>query len=432
MSDSFAIHSLSIKAGQKIFHPQSCLYSNQIEQIPLNLLGADRCALVRVGPRDMPAIFCRDQLMAVRFFPSSWASAFNTDKISQSTLEELLIAELSALRLQKTALLEDKSEAFRWVHGDADGLPGIVIDDYGALVVVQCGSQFGDFLLPALTKALLRATDRPVFERSSGQIRALEKLPERTRWIREPNTSSEKNKLESVKTNLSGLQLNFRPQRCQKTGLFLDQRENLRMFKTFAEQSQAESMLDLCSYVGAWSCAGARAGMTNFTLVDQDKDALELAVSNITQNALSAKNPQTNKMHGDLFEILSGLAREKRTFDAVVADPPAFTKSAKHIPEAKRAYQRLTKLASKLVQANGLYVACSCSRHIGEEEFYEIVSHALDDDDWIYLGRGRQSPDHTVLAADKQSLYLKVLYFRRRSGLPRITSNAEGRRGGTR
>jgi 23S rRNA (cytosine1962-C5)-methyltransferase len=432
MSDSFAIHSLNIKAGQKIFQRQSCLYSNQIEQIPLSLLEGERCSLVRTGPQRLPAVFCRDQLMAVRFFPSAWTPHFDADKISAQTLEGLIFDTLSALSKRKSSLLENESEAYRWVHGDADGLPGIVIDHYGSLVVIQCGSQFGDFLLPSVLKALQRATGKPIFERSSGQIRALEKLPERTRWIREPQQSAQSKSSEIIQTHLAGLNIGFRPQKCQKTGLFIDQRENLRMFKSLAEQAKTRTMLDLCSYVGAWSCAGARAGMSEFTLVDQDKDALEMSVANISLNTIQDVKPKVTRLHGDLFEILSGLAKQDSVFDAVVADPPAFTKSAKHVPEARRAYQRLTKLASKLVGAGGIYVACSCSRHIGEEEFYEIVSSALDDDDWIYLGRGRQSPDHTVLATDKQSLYLKALYFQRRNSLPSIRSNANKARGGQR
>jgi 23S rRNA (cytosine1962-C5)-methyltransferase len=432
MTDSFAIHSLNIKAGQKIFHRQSCLYSNQIDQIPLNQTDGERCALVRAGPERLPAVFCRDQLMAVRFFPASWASGFEADKISPENLEELIFGTLNSLSVRKTALLGTDSATFRWVHGDADGLPGVVIDQYSTVVVIQSGSQFGDFLLPSVLKALLRATEKPVFERSSGQIRSLEKLPERTRWIREPQKSAQDKSPDVVQTSFAGLNLSFRPQKCQKTGLFIDQRENLRIFKNLAEQAKARTMLDLCSYVGAWSCAGASAGLNSFTLVDQDKDALEMSAANISLNTAQNKDPLVTRLHGDLFEILSGLVKENKTFDAVVADPPAFTKSAKHIPEARRAYQRLTRLASKLTGKDGLYVACSCSRHIGEEEFYEIVSASLEEDDWIYLGRGRQSSDHTVLSADKQSLYLKVLYFQRRSSMPAVRPNARKSRGGDR
>ena len=213
--------------------------------------------------------------------------------------------------------------------------------------------------------------------------------------------------------------------RCQKTGLFLDQRENLTLFGKILTASHASSMLDLCSYAGAWSCAGAQVGVREFTVVDQDKDALELCTKNISDNSKDPNKIQITQMHGDLFELLSKLNKEKRSFSAVVADPPAFTKSAKHVPEARRAYQRLSKLASRLVAVNGIYVACSCSRHIDEEEFYEIVSNALESDDWIYLGRGRQSPDHTVLTTDKHSLYLKALYFMRRSSLAQFAQNKQ-------
>lgn len=429
MSTSFEIHSLKFKAGQKSFHPQSCLYSNQIEQLSAQILGEERCALVTVGTQKLPAIYCRDQLIAVRFFSKKWAEAFDSSHITKAALETLVLQQLKELRLQKTRLLNGEGEAFRWVHGDADGLPGVVIDDYASIVVVQCGSQFGDFLLPVLIPALLQATQKPIFERSSGQIRALEKLPERTRWIRETSHDGRKTNTETVQTQLAGLQLQFKPMRCQKTGLFIDQRENLEIFKSTGTALKVRSMLDLCSYVGAWSCAGARAGVESFTLVDQDKDALETSRINIEKNISSGQKSSVTTLHGDLFEILSKMGKERAQFDAVVADPPAFTKSAKHIPEAKRAYQRLTKLASRLVNPQGLYVACSCSRHIDEEEFYDIVSSSLDADDWIYLGRGRQSTDHTVLTTDKQSLYLKALFFQRRSELPQISLRDETKRG---
>jgi 23S rRNA (cytosine1962-C5)-methyltransferase len=438
MSIPLTIHRLRLgRSGQKSFHPQSCLYSNQIEHIQTQTLGAERCALVAVEPEGLPAVYARDQLVAVRFFPSRWATSFQVSSLSSSDLEELFLQELLTLIRMKRATIHSHQEAVRWVHGDADGFPGLVVDDYGPLVVVQSGSVFGDFLLPIMLAALLRATDQPIFERSSGQIRALEKLPERTRWVRQPKAASNishEPQDQTISTQLAGLELQFNPLRCQKTGLFLDQRDNLALFKTIVTSALTESstspsshtmrsMLDLCSYVGAWSCAGAQAGLTEFTLVDQDKDALAMSRINIANN--TSRELLIDTHHGDLFEVLSKFGKDKRHFGAVVADPPAFTKSAKHVPEAKRAYQRLTRLASRLVTQGGLYVACSCSRHIGEEDFYEIVSGSLDHDDWIYLGRGRQSPDHTVLATDKQSLYLKVLFFKRRGRLPAWNPRAQ-------
>lgn len=418
MSNSFAVHNIKMKTGQRFHAVQSCLYSNQLEPLASDLLGDERCALVLAGQHN-PGIYSRDHLLAVKFLPKSWAKVFSNSNIERSLLEQLLEDELRILHNRKKQLVRNSGEALRWVHGDADGIPGIVIDDYGSLVVIQSGSQAGDFLLPMVLVALQRATEKPIFERSSGQIRALEKLPERTRWIRSPAKSDA---LDLVEAKLAGLTLHFRPQRCQKTGLFLDQRENLNQLSNILESTAAKSMLDLCSYAGAWSCAGASRGISEFTAVDQDKDALNLYEENIRRNAAN-KSAAANieLLHGDLFELLAKLNRDNKKFDVVVADPPAFTKSAKHVPEARRAYQRLTKLASKLVNHNGIYVACSCSRHIDEEEFYEVVSSSLEADDWIYLGRGRQSPDHTVLATDKHSLYLKALFFMRRATLSQLT-----------
>jgi 23S rRNA (cytosine1962-C5)-methyltransferase len=429
MPTTFKIHTLKPKSGQKFHRFQTCLYSNQIEHLGQQAMEESRCAFVAVGAGRLPGVYSRDQLMAVRFLSTRWVETFKEKFINPESFEELFLQELLQLKKAKASIIGHADEAVRWVHGDADGIPGIVIDDYGSVVVIQCGSQFGEFLLPFILPALLKATEQPVFERSSGQIRALEKLPERTRWIREPVDSKERAQLEMVTTTLSGLKLSFRPQRCQKTGLFIDQRENLELFKKLTRSFQSRSMLDLCSYVGAWSCAGAASGIADFTLVDQDKDALEMAQHNVAANIANGVLHRVQTHHGDLFEILSRLGKDKPRFDAVVADPPAFTKSAKHIPEASRAYQRLTKLASRLVSENGIYVACSCSRHIDEEEFFKIVSESLDADDWVYMGRGRQSPDHSVLANDKQSLYLKALFFVRRGSLALISSRDAIQRG---
>ncbi|MBM3382521.1 MAG: class I SAM-dependent rRNA methyltransferase [Betaproteobacteria bacterium] len=426
MANAFDLHYIKIKTEQRFHSSQNCLYSNQIEHLQSELLSEQRCAFVLVAGLHA-GVYSRDHLLAVRFLPKSWTPHFNGRKLSESTLETLIETELQQLQQRKKMMLSDAAEAYRWVHGDADGLPGIVVDDYGEIVVVQSNSHAGDFLLPNLLNALGRVSDKPIFERSSGQIRALEKLPERTRWVRAPEPSQ---KQDEVHTTLAGLRMIFRPQRCQKTGLFLDQRENLLLLQKILSSISARTMLDLCSYAGAWSCAAAQAGVAAYTAVDQDKDALELCELNIKNNLSPATPaPDIHLLHGDLFEILSKLNRDEKSFDIVVADPPAFTKSSKHVPEARRAYQRLAKLSSRLVAPNGLLVACSCSRHIDEEDFYEIVSSALVADDWVYLGRGRQSPDHTVLATDKHSLYLKALFFMRRSTLAHFTQAQAQRRG---
>jgi hypothetical protein len=204
MSTPFVIHPLKIKAGQKFFQTQNCLYSNQIEQLPLQKLGADRCAFVGTGDQRQPALYCRDHLMAVRFLPRRWSEAFQAHSISAATLTDLICTDLLELRHRKQRLTHSAGEAFRWVHGDADGLPGIVVDDYSSIVVLQSGSPLGDFLLEFVIAALLKTTEKPIFERSSGQIRALEKLPERTRWIREPTRDQTANIPDTVQTEIAG------------------------------------------------------------------------------------------------------------------------------------------------------------------------------------------------------------------------------------
>jgi 23S rRNA (cytosine1962-C5)-methyltransferase len=403
------IYPIKCRVSRADLARSSWIFSNQVDHLDDGLLTSDRAALVWVESAGRLGLYSKGALIAVRLLPAHFSEALHgCAEVSRESLIDLLVAQISALRTMKGAMFAFVcDEAFRWSHGDADGLPGLVIDDYGSIVVLQSSSAAGDFILPFVQEALERFDDRPLFERSSGQTRTLEGLSERTRWLRR-GTYPEFGR---ATTNLAGLSLEFVPERAQKTGLFLDQRENLRYLA--GRRLVARSMLDVCSYAGAWSCAGARSGVSRFTLIDADANALALAEGNITQN--SNGTPEIVRRHGDLFEELSRCRQMGERFDIVVADPPAFTKSKKHVDEARRAYARLTKAASRLVSDNGIYVACSCSRHIGPEEFLEVVERNLMDEGWLLVHRGGQSPDHSVIIPRGTQEYLKCFFFQRRN-----------------
>lgn len=379
------------------------LFSNQVVPLDDALLDAGRTAFVQVeGLPGRVGVYAKTQLMAVRLLPAGFDAANLADSVR---------AHLSELRIKKTRLkVFTNSEAFRWVHGDADGLPGIVVDDYGALVVLQSSAHAGDTLLPVVTEALLPLVEgRPVFERSSGQTRQAAGLPERTR----PLQGSVPTEVEAV---CAGLRLKFAPLKAQKTGLFLDQSHNLMLFQSLARAvlPAKGSLLDVCCYAGAWSAAGASAGLASFTLVDQDASALARAKQNVLQNAESPlEEACVDCRHGDMFELLSVLGKEGKLFDVVVADPPAFAKSKKHVPEARRAYARMVRLAARLVRPGGMLVVCSCSRNLEETEFLELVGAQLQSspETWSLALRGAQAPDHTVPAGENLAQYLKCAFY---------------------
>jgi 23S rRNA (cytosine1962-C5)-methyltransferase len=411
------------------------LFSNDVTHFPDALLPPERCAFVRCSlwPGQI-AVYSKNTLAAVTLLAPEIAACARGEVLVSSDLVEAMRKQLAHLKTWKT-LLAGQDECYRLVHGEADGLPGIILDIYGSLAVVQSASHAGDFLLPWLVAAWQSLDPSgALVERSLGQARAMANLPLRQRTLF--GTCPQ-----NVNVRFAGLSLEFVPERSQKTGLFLDQRKNLsELVQWLPLLAQANHrpmelwrMLDLCCYAGAWSATAARLGCRDFVLVDQDMGALELAKRNVER----ALRPSTSGghespgavtlRHCDLFEELQGRNEQRRSsldsfqgFDLVVADPPAFARSKKNLPEAERAYARMVRLAAPLVRPGGLLVVCSCSRPLEPSEFETIVERTLlgvrweqgQQPRWMRLHSGQQSADHTMLAGAQGSSYLKCLMYR--------------------
>lgn len=384
------------------------IFSNQVKHLDDSLLDDVRCAIVHIPEIDSVGVYSKSSLISVRLLPRSFAaSLISTEKLSRDNFAELVFQHIVAVRQQKSKIFPfAKTESFRWIHGDADGVPGIVADDYGEFVTLQSSSEAGELMLPFVIAALKKFDSRPIFERSSGQTRIKSGLPERTRWIR--------GLVEQPSVTYAGIKMTFDAIRAQKTGLFLDQRFNLEFLKTFCSHASntAASMLDICSYAGAWSAAASLGGVRKFTFIDADIQALNLAPINVSLNAPKDECFFETR-HGDLFEELTKLKNESRTFDIVIADPPAFAKTKKHLPEATKAYSRLTKSAARLVKDGGLLAICSCSKNMDADTFWHTATRALDNS-WILVHRGEQSSDHTIGTTQASTEYLKCLFFQKR------------------
>jgi 23S rRNA (cytosine1962-C5)-methyltransferase len=411
-----AIRELALSVSRQDLRGIPWIFSNQVRHLDDADLNEVRAALVRIAELGRVGIYSKASLISVRLLPESFAKDVQgRTEITEENLTEICAKHLIKMRQQKESVFPFvPSEAFRWLHGDADGTPGIVADDYGDFVTLQSSSSAGEFLLPFIIDALLGLDNRPLLERSSGQTRKMEGLPERTRWIR--------SKVDEVCANVARLKLRFEPLRAQKTGLFLDQRNNLEFLSQYCLQRKTKisSMLDICSYAGAWSSAGALGGISHFTLIDADSQALKQASINIKENSgatgIQPSGVTIEPRHGDLFEEISKLRNENRTFDIVVADPPAFAKTKKHLHEATLAYSRLAKNAARLVSEDGLLVLCSCSKHMDAETFWTTATRALGAS-WILIHRGGQSPDHTISTTPASSEYLKCLFFQKRNSV---------------
>ena len=384
------------------------LFSNQVVHLDDVVLNTQKIALVRIKETSKYGVYHKNSLISVRLFSDNFHNFIENNLITSEKLIEFFLEHLNKLQAIKKHFHFTATEAYRVSHGDNDFFPSIALDFYNSVYVLQVSSIIGEFLLPFVTEAILKFTTLPIFERSTGQIRKLENLPERTRWIREGKEAN--NFL--VNCNFATLNIKFYLNKAQKTGLFLDQRNNLKFLEKVIPHSKIEKTLDICSYAGAWSATAAKLGVQNLTLIDQDAWALNLAKENIRLNSL--KESEITTMHGDLFEHLQKLNKENCKFDLIIADPPAFAKAKKHISEASRAYTRLAKLASRLLSDNGILVICSCSRHVSDELFLDSVSKGFDKGNWVFLHKGEQSPCHTRLALNDSSDYLKCYFIQKR------------------
>lgn len=290
----------------------------------------------------------------------------------------------------------------RLLYGEADGLPGFVADRYADALVLQTSTAGAEALRERVEEALRsRLSSRLLVRKDDSPLREMEGLPRRVEH--EPREEAPARRAEYL-----GLKLDVPLAEGQKTGLFLDQRENATAF--LAHLRPGGSVLDVFCYLGVWGLAAlkARAGAAEF--VDDSRAACERVESALSLNGL----PDCEIHNGDAFDVLPALRRAGRSFDAVVCDPPAFAKSKKHLPEAEKAYRRLNELALSLVKPGGLLVTCSCSYHMQREAFREIVAQAAARSrrEAVLLESRGQAPDHPVMLSFPEGEYLKCLFVR--------------------
>jgi 23S rRNA (cytosine1962-C5)-methyltransferase len=290
---------------------------------------------------------------------------------------------------------------YRVVYGEADGLPGLVIDRYGAQCVVQIGTAGMERFKPQIRDAVSQvlACETLIFK-NDGAARELEGLPAY---------------VEAAKGNLDetgmviegGMRFKVPLAEGQKTGWFFDQAANRQALCKYVRKGGR--VLDVFSYVGAWGARAARAGAGEVICVDSSSAALELAAENARRNSLELA---TRK--GDAFDVLEALARARAQFDLVIIDPPAFAKRRKDVPKALAAYKRLNQLAMQLIAGDGILVSCSCSYHVSAEELMDAAGKAARgaQKHLQVLESGGQAPDHPVHPAIPETRYLKAYFCR--------------------
>ena len=291
---------------------------------------------------------------------------------------------------------------YRLIHAEADGLPGIVVDRFGDVAVIQPNAAWGEMFLEPLVAALVAVTGvKAVVKNGTGRSRALEGLAEETVLLR--------GKLDGpVPVPMNGAIYMADLMGGQKTGLFYDQRPNHAFAARLAKGAR---VLDVFAHVGGFGLAALAAGAVSALAVDASGPALDLAAKGA---AASGFDGRFTTRQGDAFAVMEALALDGAQYDLVICDPPAFAPAKPSLEAGLRAYERLAKLAAPLVAPGGFVVLCSCS-HAADLQAFRTASIRG-------IGRGGRTsqilhtgfagPDHPQLPQLAESGYLKALVFR--------------------
>jgi 23S rRNA (cytosine1962-C5)-methyltransferase len=291
---------------------------------------------------------------------------------------------------------------YRLLFGEADGTPGVVVDRYGDYLVVQITTAGMELLKEALVEALIKVLKPAgIMMRNDGGVRELEGL---TRYVELAYGEVP----ERVLVEEGGCRFEVSLSEGQKTGWFYDQTANRDQFMRYIE---GKRVLDVCSYVGAWSVRAAKAGATSVTAVDVSAQALQQLEHNASMNQVGDK---VKAVRGDAFQLLRDLRAEREHFDIVVLDPPAFIKRKKDLKEGTLAYRRLNEAALGLLERDGILVTASCSFHMQGDQLLRTVQQSArhGDRSLQLLQQGQQSPDHPIHPAIPETAYLKAFYLR--------------------
>jgi 23S rRNA (cytosine1962-C5)-methyltransferase len=292
---------------------------------------------------------------------------------------------------------------YRLVHAEADGLPGIIIDRFGDVAVIQPNAAYAEAMLEPLVAALIEVTGvTTVIKNGTGRARSLEGLEEEMVVVHGTQPTG------AIPVMMNGATYMADVMGGQKTGLFLDQRPNHAFA---AGLMNGGRMLDMFSHVGGFSLAALATGAGSALAVDGSAPALELAKAGAEATGVADR---FETRQGDAFDVLEALGAEEEVFDVVVCDPPAFAPSKPSAEKGLRAYERLARLAAPLVKDGGYLVLCSCSHAADLKRFRDASARGIGRggrrSQLVYTGSA--GPDHPLLPQLAESGYLKALVFR--------------------
>jgi 23S rRNA (cytosine1962-C5)-methyltransferase len=301
-----------------------------------------------------------------------------------------------------------RSDSMRLVHGESDGLPGLIVDRYADTLVAQFLSAGAERWKPVLADALLKETGLArLYERSDTSARSLEGLEPASGWLRGEGPTEL-----TIRENDWRLTLDIATG--HKTGFYLDQRDSRRKFSEYTRRLRFQRVLNCYCYTGGFTVGALAGGAAHVTSIDSSAPALERARAHVALNGFDAGRAEF--LDADVNASLRRFIEEGRTFDAIVLDPPKLAPTAAHADRAARAYKDINRLALKLLEPGGVLFTYSCSGGISADLFHKIVASAGADagvDGYIGERLGG-APDHPMTLAFPEGEYLKGLVVVRR------------------
>ncbi len=335
----------------------------------------------------------RNQLVGVAHYSSTSQITLRLLSGKVETAERAFFHRRLQAALAHRARVVDNSDAYRLVFSEADLLPGLIVDRYGPYLVMQTLDQgmdrARDVIVDCLTEILSLAG---ILARNDASVRKLEGLP-----LEVVTLAGEIP--ERVHIQMNGLRLEADLLKGQKTGVYLDQRENYLAAARWARGR----VLDCFTSTGGFALHTAGRA-ESVEAVDSSAGALATAEANARANNIE----NVNFRQADVFEFLSGIDRR---YSMIVLDPPAFAKSRKAVDDAARGYKEINLRALRLLDPGGVLITCSCSHHVSEAALYEVIAQAaLDAGKTLrVLERRTQASDHPILLTVPETLYLKCL-----------------------
>ncbi len=348
-------------------------------------------SLVRVDGKEIGVgTFNPHSLICYRAFTRNGAGTVDRDFIAE--------------RLSKALALREKlydEPHYRMVYGDSDGLPGLVIDRYGDVFVIQTATAGMDHMLEDI-QAILEDTYSPkaIIAANSGAFRKMENLETYTRLV-----SGDIDGPLEIREN--GLTFYADPLNGQKTGWFFDQGVNRA---AVAGLTEGQSVLDLYAYAGGFGVTAAAGGAREVTCIDRSAESLDLATR---AAAINTFGDVVSVQSAEVFAALEKYRSDKKRFGVVIADPPAFVKSRKDLGPGAKGYRKLAKLAAGVVEPGGFLFLASCSYNMFEDRFMDETAHGISQAGRTgrIIHRGGAGPDHPLHPFLSESAYLKGLIY---------------------